>query len=615
MAANGDSSEMVEERVAFIVDQAHPTKFLPRISIAKTVDRIGRARVDKTFRAFETDDIARVLDFEQVPDPPPDGPMMHYEVHPEKGLDFPSRHFCLRGGFLFYFDLNDVSGTGQSHYITYHGPPLGVIPLDKVIIEFPPGGRRCFREHAETEARNGYELAIVHKPDGNEQQRSAAFIVCDSLGMREKWSSALKERAKMKDQPTKLRTGVFAADSTMISKPDATANGDSAGVAIPTNAVGIDKSKTAHKRMNRKGSQDASHEKYDPQQPPVQEALQEFGKSNFSDKAWIDNYFETHTDFDAPARCKQMETMQDMVKKGLKTAVLEQYEYFVEASGEMTTMGREVIALKTLVETQVETIKEMKEIDFSSVLNNADEEGSEAEGPDAGKGRIKPRRFGKNGGPDADYDSDESSVSSYGGKQRSGEMGRTRFRDPKKKEGAIEIPDWFEDANEEILAYVKESRYTDATNHWAKSKEEVTKALDQVSKVFLFSFALFFMPKCCECCLTHLSYLLFYQHEQPTDNLLTKKEFSQVHDLKQNLDELAEMITGRLVENLRRKNEALKQAMKRERADPLAQMVPSISPCCLNDDVSYLRLLVKLGKTQDAASAYSTRRSLLLLER
>ena len=96
---------------------------------------------------------------------------------------------------------------------------------------------------------------------------------------------------------------------------------------------------------------------------------------------------------------------------------------------------------------------------------------------------------------------------------------------------------------------------------------------------------------------------------------MTKKQFSQVHELKQNLDELAEMIAGRLVENLRRKNEALKQAMKRERSDPLAQMAPSISPCCLNDDVSYLRLLVKLGKTQDAASAYATRRSLLLLER
>ena len=478
MAMNGDS-EFVEERVAFIVDQSQPNTFLPRISIAKTVDRIGRARVDKTFRAFETDDIARVLDFEQVPDPPPDGPMMHCEVDPDKGLDFPSRHFCLRGGFLFYFDLSDVSGTGQSHYITYHGPPRGVIPLDKVTIEYPPGGRRCFRDHADTDARTGYELAIVHQPDGNEQQRPPGFIVCDSLGMREKWSSALKARAKMRDQPTTLRTGVFASDSTMKVMEDGQ-KGDGGGVAIATNAVGIDKSKTAHKRMNRKGAQEAGGEKAEGEEGLVQEALQEFGKSNFSDKAWIDNYFETHNDFDAPARCQQMETMQEMVKKGLKTAVLEQYEYFVEASAEMTTMGREVIALKTLVETQVETIKEMKEIDFASVLNTADEEGSEAEGPDAGKGRIRPRRH--RNGEDSDDESDSSSVSSYdGGKPRRGEMGKARFRDPKRKDGVIELPDWFEDANEEILAYVKESRYTDATTHWAKSKEEVARALDQVS--------------------------------------------------------------------------------------------------------------------------------------
>jgi len=75
------------------------------------------------------------------------------------------------------------------------------------------------------------------------------------------------------------------------------------------------------------------------------------------------------------------------------------------------------------------------------------------------------------------------------------------------------------------------------------------------------------------------------------------------------------MIGNRLVENLRRKNEALKQAAKRERSDPMAALVPSVSPTCLNDDSVPLRLLVKLGKTQEAAIAYSARRSLLLLER
>jgi len=84
--------------------------------------------------------------------------------------------------------------------------------------------------------------------------------------------------------------------------------------------------------------------------------------------------------------------------------------------------------------------------------------------------------------------------------------------------------------------------------------------------------------------------------------------------LTERLEELAQMISKRLVENLRRKNEALKQASKRERADPAAHLIPSVSPCCLNDDAVSLRLLVRLGKSQEAATAYAARRSLLLLE-
>ena len=107
----------------------------------------------------------------------------------------------------------------------------------------------------------------------------------------------------------------------------------------------------------------------------------------------------------------------------------------------------------------------------------------------------------------------------------------------------------------------------------------------------------------------------FLQHEQPTDNFLTKKQYTLIQGLVESLDDLAELIGSRLVETLRRKNEALKQAAKRERSDPLAALVPSMSPTCLNDDFVSLRLLVKLGKTQEAATAYSARRSLLLLER
>jgi hypothetical protein len=44
----------------------------------------------------------------------------------------------------------------------------------------------------------------------------------------------------------------------------------------------------------------------------------------------------------------------------------------------------------------------------------------------------------------------------------------------------IEIPPHLEEVAEEILAYVKESRYSDATDLWAKTKQEVSEIMQQV---------------------------------------------------------------------------------------------------------------------------------------
>lgn len=87
-----------------------------------------------------------------------------------------------------------------------------------------------------------------------------------------------------------------------------------------------------------------------------------------------------------------------------------------------------------------------------------------------------------------------------------------------------------------------------------------------------------------------------------------------MQSIKQSVQSLTEKMSSRLEESLRRKNEALKQAAKRERSDTLSLMAPMVSPICLNDDFIPLQLLVKLGKTQEAATAYAARRSLLLME-
>jgi hypothetical protein len=487
------SKEFVEERVAFTADTKKKDRFLPRISVSKTFGiggAGGRGNVEKSFRPFETEDVSRVLDFENVPDPPPDGPMMHCENE----TDFPSRHFALRGGFLFYFGLGDVSGTGRSHYVTYHGPPKGVIPLDKCKVEFPPGGRRVFREHAQTNARTGYEWAILHTDTNVERPRPPAFVVAESMGQREKWAKAITARCEIDDY-TKLRpVSTFAPqDPSLLTKPadllqqrimekkrEVAAVGTPARSSSRTTKEG--KHKSTRKGKRGPGSRKDKNKGDGSEEITIQDVLKEFGKSSFSEITWLDNYFETHNEIDSASRCRLMEKQQEAIKRGLKGAVLEQYEYFVEASGEMTKMGREVVDLKTLVETQVETIKEMKEIDFSGAILDPAEDDNASDGGDLFQdNRRKSSRRKKTN--KHDDDSDMSSVSSEGDNSMRNSRGLSSSafgRNTMLERITIEIPPHLEEVAEEILAYVKESRYSDATDLWAKTKQEVSEIMQQV---------------------------------------------------------------------------------------------------------------------------------------
>lgn len=113
-----------------------------------------------------------------------------------------------------------------------------------------------------------------------------------------------------------------------------------------------------------------------------------------------------------------------------------------------------------------------------------------------------------------------------------------------------------------------------------------------------------------------LFHSLFFltQHEKLTDRRLSKKQLNTIHNTNESITDLTKRMTGRLTEALRRKNEAFRQLSKRERADPLSELAPLLSPICLNDDDTSLQLLVRLGYTNDAAEAYAARRSLLLME-
>ena len=142
-----------KERVIHIASPDDPAQFIPRIA----QEGEGGA-----VRSFRTDDIGRVRDFERMPPPPSACPMLHSEgAGPEAA--FPRRQLTVRGAYLFYFDEEDVDpDTGG-----FEGPPLGAIPLDRCLVEFPPGGRRVFREHAATPAKNGYELMVRHRGDAS----------------------------------------------------------------------------------------------------------------------------------------------------------------------------------------------------------------------------------------------------------------------------------------------------------------------------------------------------------------------------------------------------------------------------------------------------------------
>lgn len=557
-----ESCTMDTEKVVYAADSSDMERLLPKIVSGQSGERF-----------FRPTDMSRVLDSSDMPDPPSDGPMLHCASGERGDMKFPVRHFCLRGGYLFYFDLQDVDDE-TSIDVTYHGPPLGVIPLSEVAVEFPPGGRRVFREHAHTDARNGYEMVLIHAPGDNNNLRPAQFLVAESLHQRERWAQAIK-----------LRTD-NALETLM--RPDLIgAGGATKKVTQRTNKKEA-LSKLMDKEMvNQKKTRHGMKEIFD-DEIDTGKAIKEFGIANFEERQWMDKFFQKHNDFDAPTQCRLLEQWHSSIKKGLKGAVSEQYEYFVEASTEMTTMGREVASLRAMVESQAETIKEMKEIDFAAAFSDAVPDEQELMSSDD-EDAMEPPRVGvksrrRRVRQSQDDVSDASSISSTEGGVASHRSKGGRKDEFHEDNGApaMEVVPWLDDVAEEISAFIKECRYTDGANLLFKAKLEISD--------------------------------LFNQHEKPTERKLTKKQYNGMQATLQDIEGLTERLTNRLVEGLRRKNEALKQAAKRERADPLSLMAPMVSPCCLNDDVIPLQLLVKLGKTQDAATAYAARRSLLLME-
>lgn len=627
-----------EEHVIPFPDEAHPNWFVPKVTSTK------KSGLTVT-RDFEALDMARVIDYDKgagtvvSASAVRDEPLMvgDFEGDGTGDISFPILHLVLRGGFIFCFNEDDVDeGTGGQRYTTYESAPVCVIALDNVEVQFPPGGRRVFREHAHTAAQNGYELIILHMPpeDSNEETRPPAFIVTDSLSKRNKWAEAIKVRSKLaSSQPTALRAGYSSAAAAVSAADDPLSvenraeqqrnklkqqqqNGAKASESgkdqarkdemltmVPTE----EKSKTTKNLLaatsrNRRGTETKTMEKKImdiADDADLAAAVVQFGAIEFNEEQWMREYWETHHHYDATQTCDQMEKWLFDMKKSLKGAVLEQYEYFVQASGEMTTMGREVASLKTRVEKQIDLLKDMKEIDFlgalhvdeksdkDEVMGREDDESEAVPGSD-----MKTNKSGSTKENDPFYADDLGEImNKHRGVQTPISSTNGTSKDTKDEvTPSIEIPDWFDDVDDEIAAIIRECRYNAAIELYIKANTEIADLLDK--------------------------------HERPTAYRLTRSQLDTIRNKKKSLKALGNRMSLRLVESLHRKNEALRQATKRERSDANTTtstaashlMVPSVSPCALSDDTLYLQLLVKLGRTQDASDAYAARRSLLLLE-
>ena len=71
-------------------------------------------------------------------------------------------------------------------------------------------------------------------------------------------------------------------------------------------------------------------------------AIEQFGKHGFQEEKWVHEFLQKHAVNELPEECNQLEKWIDVIKDGLRGAVLEQYEYFVEASRNNLTSNKQM---------------------------------------------------------------------------------------------------------------------------------------------------------------------------------------------------------------------------------------------------------------------------------
>jgi len=214
------------------------------------------------------------------------------------------------------------------------------------------------------------------------------------------------------------------------------------------------------------------------EQHEIDEAIEEFSsKTFFEESEWIHNFFRNHDEAEAAIMASKLERWQTSIKKGLRGAVLEQYEYFVEASREMSIMGKEVLALKDLANKHVEVLESMNNIDVtadfvsrdSAVIDADDEMGayssdSDTEEKNSNNSLTRPKGLIQSAG---------SFLNSSSRKQRN--------------LAEIEIPDWLCESVEDTAMFLRRAQYPDAVDLLLKSKSEISELMSLVSIIFFIA--------------------------------------------------------------------------------------------------------------------------------
>lgn len=527
------------------------------------------------------EDLDRVSDFNYIAVPPPSTAKLR--VCDLSKEEFVACDCRLRGGYIFYVKEN--SGIEITEEENVVGVPC--IPLYQCTVEFPPGGRRMFREHVNFKGSKGYEFAIRAKQDGTPEQ-TLAYIVGDKLSIREEWSNAIKHRSEVKRE-TQVR--IMVASQKEKLKSASMMYGDS----MADDEVQYFSS-NSHSRRIALTQTVMNDSLQDKNQELLGNALKDFLSDNnktFNEEDWVYSFFRDHDEFDSENTVALLESYLKEVRRSIRSSILEQYENFVDASKELTIMGKEVAKTRDSWKRHVEDITVLKDSikfqeAFRSLLDNEDDQDDVSDDSSARPTKVFTTSLF--------LDSDDSSMGSS-----DDSLEDTRILRNKPVKSTLPTPS--EEKETDKTTHVQlpphlsasietysnlsslQCRYTEASNVGFKVKAEIENLLSQ--------------------------------DERLTENKFSNKQITTLLRMQQNIEEISSKMCKHLVENLRRKNEALRQTLKRDRSSiPLSELMllPLVSPTCLGDDIPLLNILVKHGRSQEAAKQYAARRTLLLNE-